>query len=48
VHFARENGLHFFAAGHHATERDGVQALGAHLAQQFALYFTFIDINNPV
>ena len=48
VHFARENGLHFFAAGHHATERDGVQALGAYLSQQFGLRFTFIDINNPV
>ncbi len=48
VHFARENGLHFFAAGHHATERDGVQALGAYLARQFALRFIFIDINNPV
>jgi len=48
VHFARENGLHFFAAGHHATERYGVQALGAHLAQQFALRFAFIDINNPI
>ncbi len=48
VHFARENGLHFFAAGHHATERDGVQALGAYLTRQFALHFAFIDINNPV
>ena len=48
VHFARENGLHFLAAGHHATERYGVQALGAHLAQKFALHFEFIDINNPV
>lgn len=48
VHFARENGLHFFAAGHHATERDGVQALGAHLAQQFALRFVSINIDNPV
>ncbi len=48
VHFARENGLHFFAAGHHATERYGVQALGAHLAAQFPLRFTFIDIDNPV
>ncbi len=48
VHFARENGLHFFAAGHHATERYGVQALGAYLAQQFGLRFAFIDINNPV
>lgn len=48
VHFARENGLHFFAAGHHATERYGVPALGAHLAEQFALRFAFVDIANPV
>ena len=48
VHFARENGLHFFAAGHHATERYGVQALGAHLAERFGLRFIFIDIDNPV
>jgi dinuclear metal center YbgI/SA1388 family protein len=48
VHFARENGLHFFAAGHHATERHGVQALGAHLAEKFTLTFAFADIDNPV
>lgn len=49
VHFARENGLHFFAAGHHATERYGIRALGAHLVAQFpALCFQFIDIENPV
>jgi len=48
VHTARENGLHFFAAGHHATERHGVQALGAHLAEQFPLNFAFVDIDNPV
>jgi len=48
VHIARENGLHFFAAGHHATERYGVPALGAHLAGQFALDFIFVDIANPV
>ncbi len=48
VHFARENGLHFFAAGHHATERYGVRALGAHLARQFDLRFAFVDIDNPV
>ena len=48
VHFARENGLHFFAAGHHATERYGVRALGAHLAQEFGLRFAFVDIDNPV
>jgi dinuclear metal center YbgI/SA1388 family protein len=48
VHIARETGIHFFAAGHHATERYGVQALGRHLAQHFQLDFTFIDIDNPV
>ncbi|MFO1422909.1 MAG: Nif3-like dinuclear metal center hexameric protein [Candidatus Competibacteraceae bacterium] len=48
VHIAHENGLHFFAAGHHATERYGVPALGAHLAERFALNFAFVDIDNPV
>ncbi len=48
VHLARESGLHYFAAGHHATERYGVQALGAHLAEQFGLQFAFVDITNPV
>lgn len=48
VHLARESGLHYFAAGHHATERYGVQALGTHLAEQFGLHFTFVDIANPV
>lgn len=48
THVARENGVHFFAAGHHATERYGVQALGAHLAEQFFLQHEFIDIYNPV
>lgn len=48
VHLARESGLHYFAAGHHATERYGVQALGAHLAEQFGLQFTFVDVANPV
>lgn len=48
VHTAREEGIHFVAAGHHATERYGVQALGAHLAAQFSLEHRFIDIGNPV
>jgi dinuclear metal center YbgI/SA1388 family protein len=48
VHVARECGVHYFAAGHHATERYGVQALGAHLAGQFGLEHRFIDIDNPV
>jgi dinuclear metal center YbgI/SA1388 family protein len=48
VHIARECGIHYFAAGHHATERYGVQALGAHLAERFALTHQFIDVANPV
>jgi len=47
VHVAREEGIHFVAAGHHATERYGAQALGEHLAQQFALEHRFFDIDNP-
>ena len=47
VHFARENGIHYIAAGHHATERYGVKALGNHLAEQFGLKCHFVDINNP-
>ena len=48
VHIAREQGIHFVAAGHHATERYGVQALGEHLATNFGLEHRFIDIDNPV
>ncbi len=48
VHLARESGVAFIAAGHHATERYGVQALGAHLARRFGLEHTHIDVPNPV
>jgi len=48
VHIARETGIHFYAAGHHATERYGVQALGEHLAEHFGINHSFIDIDNPV
>jgi len=47
-HSARENGVSFIAAGHHATERYGVQALGEYLARRFALEHLFIDCPNPV
>ena len=47
VHIARESGLHFFSAGHHATERYGVQAVGNYLAEKFTLEHEFIDIDNP-
>jgi putative NIF3 family GTP cyclohydrolase 1 type 2 len=48
THLARESGVAFIAAGHHATERHGVRALGAHLAARFGLAHEFIDIANPV
>ncbi len=48
VHIARELGIHYLAAGHHATELYGAMALGSHLADHFALENTFIDIPNPV
>lgn len=48
VHLARESTTAYIAAGHHATERYGIQALGAHLAKTFNLQHEFIDIDNPV
>lgn len=48
THIARENHIHFFAAGHHATERYGVQAVGNFIAQQLHIEHRFIDIDNPV
>jgi dinuclear metal center YbgI/SA1388 family protein len=48
THLARELGIHYFGAGHHATERGGPRALGAHLAEKFSLEHRFIDIDNPV
>ena len=47
-HLAQELDTHYFAAGHHATESFGVQALGKHLAEKFDLEVEFIDIANPV
>jgi dinuclear metal center YbgI/SA1388 family protein len=47
THSARELGIDYFACGHHATERGGIQALGELVAQHFHLPVTFIDIDNP-
>ncbi|MBA2815212.1 type 2 GTP cyclohydrolase I [Candidatus Pantoea persica] len=47
IHSAREQCLHFFAAGHHATERGGIKALGEWLAEHHGFDATFIDIPNP-
>lgn len=45
---AQEFGIHYFACGHHASERFGIQALGQHLAARFDLRHSFIDSENPV
>lgn len=47
VHLARETGMAYIAAGHHATERFGVKALAGHLAQEFGIACEFVDIDNP-
>ena len=47
-HSAMEQNIHYFAAGHHATERYGIQALGEHLAEKFGLNHHFVDVVNPV
>ncbi|HAT40744.1 MAG TPA: Nif3-like dinuclear metal center hexameric protein [Rheinheimera sp.] len=47
IHSANEQGIHFIAAGHHATERYGIKALSAYLQQQLGLDSQFIDIDNP-
>ena len=48
VHEARESDITLITAGHHATERDGVAALGAHIAQQFGVRYQFIDVDSPL
>ena len=45
---AKELGIHYFAAGHHATERYGVQRLGQAIAAQFDLEYVYFELNNPI
>jgi dinuclear metal center YbgI/SA1388 family protein len=48
LHAARELGIHLIAAGHYATERLGVQALGGLIAERFDVAYEFIEVENPV
>lgn len=48
THQSIESGVSYISAGHHVTERYGIQALGQHLAEKFAIVHEFIDIENPV
>lgn len=47
LHLAQESGVPYVAAGHHATERYGVQAVGAHLAERFGLEHRYVELDNP-
>ncbi|OCG21561.1 Nif3-like dinuclear metal center hexameric protein [Gilliamella sp. wkB108] len=47
IHIAREYGINFYAAGHHATERYGIEKLGEWLSLQYDLEIIFVDIDNP-
>lgn len=47
AHYAKECGVSYIACGHHASERFGVQAVGAHVAAMFGISHRFIDVDNP-
>ncbi|WP_272690514.1 type 2 GTP cyclohydrolase I [Providencia sp. PROV152] len=47
IHIAREMGIHFYSAGHHATERYGIKALTQWLVDNHGLDAVFVDIDNP-
>lgn len=47
AHLARETGTTFISAGHHATERYGVKALGEAIEKELQIKVTFVDIDNP-
>ena len=48
THLARESGVAYLGVGHHASERYGVKALGAHLAAAFGIEVEFVEVDNPV
>ena len=47
AHYARESGVAYIACGHHASERYGAMALGAHVAEHYGISHRHIDIDNP-
>ncbi|WP_343188029.1 Nif3-like dinuclear metal center hexameric protein [Buchnera aphidicola (Ceratoglyphina bambusae)] len=48
VHYANENNIYFFSAGHHATEIDGIKKLGEWLNKKYYIDVNFVNINNPI
>jgi dinuclear metal center YbgI/SA1388 family protein len=45
---AHDAGIHFLAAGHHATETFGVRRLGDLLAREFGVRHVWVDVPNPI
>lgn len=45
---AKELDVHYYACGHHATERYGVQRLGKAISEQFNLEYSYFELNNPI
>ena len=45
---ARENGVHFIAGGHYATETIGIRRLGELVAERFGVEHRFVDVPNPI
>ncbi|QQT93263.1 Nif3-like dinuclear metal center hexameric protein [Acinetobacter johnsonii] len=45
---AKELDVHYFACGHHATERYGVQRLGQAISEQFDIEYVYFELNNPI
>ena len=45
---AKELDVHYYACGHHATERYGVQQLGQAIAEQFKIDYRYFELNNPI
>ena len=48
THLARESGVAFIAAGHHATERYGIAALARHMTETLGVEVSVVEIGNPV
>lgn len=45
---AKELNVHYYACGHHATERYGVQRLAQAIAAEFDIEMVYFELNNPI
>ena len=45
---AKELDVHYYACGHHATERYGIQRLAKAISEQFNIEYSYFELNNPI